>query len=294
MGPTTDTSCIFVTDLHGSMARYRRLIRLIEEETPSAVFVGGDILPSILRSSDLESFAEKFIDDFLAPELRSLRIRLGKRYPSVFLILGNDDPRAAERDILREEYATLWQYAHNRHLRFGEFNVYGYSYVPPSPFFLKDWERYDVSQSIDPGCISPEEGMYSVEVDRHAIKYATIRSDLEELVAGHDLSHSILLFHAPPYQTALDRAALDGRMVDHVPMDVHVGSIAIRRLIEQKHPLLTLHGHVHESSRLTGSWRDRIGDTHMLAAGHDGPELAVVRFRLDDLESATRELLSVA
>jgi uncharacterized protein len=294
MGAMTDSSCILVADLHGSTARYRRLIRLIEQETPSAVFVGGDILPSILRSSDLESFAEQFIDAFLAPELRSLRARLGKRYPSIFLILGNDDPRAAERDVLRAEYTDLWQYAHNRRLRFGEFDVYGYSCVPPSPFFLKDWERYDVSQSIDPGCVSPEEGMYSVEVDRQSIKYATIQDDLEKLVAGHDLNRSILLFHAPPYQTALDRAALDGRMVDHVPMDVHVGSIAIRRLIEQKHPFLTLHGHVHESPRLTGSWRDRIEDTHMLAAAHDGPELAVVRFRLDDLESATRELLPVA
>jgi Icc-related predicted phosphoesterase len=58
-----------------------------------------------------------------------------------------------------------------------------------------------------------------------------------------------------------------------------------------RQPLLTLHGHVHESARLTHSWRDRIGRTHLFSAAHDGPELALVRFELDDLEGATRELL---
>ena len=99
------------------------------------------------------------------------------------------------------------------------------------------------------------------------------------------------MFHSPPYQTALDRAALDGRMVDHVPMDVHVGSIAVQRLIEERRPMLTLHGHIHEAPRLTGTWRDQIGRTHAFTAAHDGPELALVRFDLDDLEAATRELL---
>ncbi|HUU04736.1 MAG TPA: hypothetical protein VMZ49_02545, partial [Patescibacteria group bacterium] len=74
----------------------------------------------------------------------------------------------------------------------------------------------------------------------------------------------------------LDRAALDGRQVDSVPLDVHVGSIAIRRFIETRQPLVTLHGYVHESARLTGSWQEKIGRTFCFSAAHDGPELAVV------------------
>ena len=76
-----------------------------------------------------------------------------------------------------------------------------------------------------------------------------------------------------------------------MPLDVHVGSIAIRRFIEDRQPLVTLHGHVHESARLTGSWRDTIGRTHLFSAAHDGPELALVRFDLGDIASATRELI---
>jgi hypothetical protein len=80
-------------------------------------------------------------------------------------------------------------------------------------------------------------------------------------------------------------------MVDHVPLDVHVGSIAVRRFIEARQPWLTLHGHVHESARLTGAWRDRILGTPMLSAAHDGPELALVRFDLERPETASRSLI---
>jgi Icc-related predicted phosphoesterase len=144
---------------------------------------------------------------------------------------------------------------------------------------------------VDPGCVSPEEGVRSVPVPEGETRWGTIAADIEALVGGGDLSGAVFLFHSPPHGTALDRAALDGRTVDHVPLDVHVGSIAIRRFVEARQPLLTLHGHVHESARLTGAWRDRIGRTVCLSAAHDGPELALVRFDLERPESATRELL---
>jgi Icc-related predicted phosphoesterase len=111
------------------------------------------------------------------------------------------------------------------------------------------------------------------------------------LLGEQDLASAILLFHTPPYQTALDRAALDGRMIDSVPLDVNVGSIAVRRLIEHRQPLASLHGHIHESARLTGSWREKIGATWAFSAAHDGPELALIRFDPDALDNATRSLL---
>jgi hypothetical protein len=48
---------------------------------------------------------------------------------------------------------------------------------------------------------------------------------------------------------------------------------------------------VHESARITGTWRDQIGRTQLFSAAHDGPELALVEFDLDSPEGATRELL---
>jgi Icc-related predicted phosphoesterase len=80
-------------------------------------------------------------------------------------------------------------------------------------------------------------------------------------------------------------------ILDNIPADTHVGSIAMRKIIEQKQPLLTLHGHVHESARITGSWKDKIGKTLCFTAAHDGKELALVKFDLNKPEEAVRELL---
>jgi Icc-related predicted phosphoesterase len=76
-----------------------------------------------------------------------------------------------------------------------------------------------------------------------------------------------------------------------VPLDVHVGSIAVKRFIKARQPLVTLHGHIHESAGITGSWREKIGRTHMFSAAHDGSQLALVRFDLENLDGATRELI---
>jgi Icc-related predicted phosphoesterase len=255
------------------------------------VFLGGDLLPSpFIGSSSTAPGMEDFVHGRLAVGFEHLRERLGPAYPQVLLIPGNDDGRFEEPAFLDVAGRGLWIYAHGRSVPLGEWRVYGYAYVPPTPFLLKDWERYDVSRYVDPGCLSPEEGRRSVPVPASELRYSTIREDLEDLTGDESLERAVFLFHTPPYQTKLDRAALDGRMVDHVHVDVHVGSIAVRRFIETRQPLLTLHGHVHESARLTGSWRDRIGRTHMFSAAHDGPELALVRFDLDDLEGAEREL----
>lgn len=291
--PSSDAStCFFVSDLHGRTDRYEKLFQALRQEPPTAVFLGGDLFPSYLfaLSSTPEAFPD-FADDFLAPGFARLKKTLGEDYPRIFLILGNDDVRSAEPAISTGSELGLWEYVHNRRARLSEFSVFGYACVPPTPFGLKDWERYDVSRYVDPDCISPEEGMHSVPVPDCDLRNTTIKADLDHLVGKDDLSKAIFLFHSPPYQTNLDRAALDGRMVDHVPLDLNVGSIAVRRFIETYQPLLTLHGHVHESARITGSWKDRIGRTYTFSAAHDGPELALVRFRLDDLEAATRELI---
>jgi len=65
----------------------------------------------------------------------------------------------------------------------------------------------------------------------------------------------------------------------------------MRRFIERHQPLLTLHGHVHESAALTGAWMDRIGETVCLSAAHDGPELSLIRFFPEKPAEAERGLL---
>ncbi len=285
-------TCFFVSDLHGHLSRYQKLFRLIADERPSAIFLGGDLLPSGLSAlASLDFDHVDFVNDFLVRHLTRLQEDLGQAYPRVFLILGNDDSRSEEATIIAAATTGVWEYIHDRRVAFAGHDIYGYACVPPTPFLLKDWERYDVSRYVDPGCVAPEEGRRSIPMSEHQIKYGTIKDDLSSLTGDRSIDRAILMFHSPPYKTKLDRAALDGKMIDHVPLDVHVGSIAIERLIKQRQPLITLHGHVHESARLTGEWTQRIGRTHCFSAAHDGQELALVRFDPASPAAATRTLI---
>lgn len=282
------TTCFFVTDLHGHTDRYEKLFDAIEAEAPRAVFLGGDLLPHFANTL---AGPDDLIRDFVAPGLETLKLEMADRYPDVFVIMGNDDLRVDEIAVREVAQRKLWHYIHGQRATLGGFAVYGYACVPPTPFLLKDWERYDVSRYTPPGSVSPEEGRRSVAVEPRDIRYSTIAKDLDELAGEGDLSDAVFLFHTPPHETHLDRVALDGKMIDHVPLDLHVGSIAVRRFIQKRQPLVTLHGHIHESTRLTGHWRDRIGRTHMFNGAHDGTELSLVRFNLEDPGGAKRELL---
>jgi Icc-related predicted phosphoesterase len=279
--------CFFATDLHGHLSRYEKLFAAIEEEAPDLVFLGGDLLPHAGRAAA----GEDFFRDVLGAGLKRLQRTMGASYPHILSILGNDDPRVDERGIRMLEHRGLLNYVHNRRMALGSHVVYGYGIVHPTPFRNKDWEKYDVSRYVPPGAISPEEGFRTVPVESREIRYSTISQDLQALTGDEDLGRAVLLVHSPPSETKLDRVENDGKMVDHVPLDIHVGSIALRRFIEERQPFLTLHGHIHESTRLTGSWRDRIGATRLFNAAHDGPELALIRFELNDPDGAERELL---
>lgn len=285
-------TCFFVTDLHGHLDRYEKLFKKIEAEMPGIVFLGGDLLPSaMLNFTSSNMVHQDFVSQVLGNGFRKLKETLGENYPQVYLILGNDDGKLEEPIFLDLAAEKLWKYAHNRSFELDGYTIFGYSYVPPTPFALKDWERYDVSRYVDPGCSSPEAGYYSVKVTADEKKWSTIKDDLKNLTKAKELEKAIFLFHAPPYETNLDRADLDGKMVDHAPLDVHVGSIAIKRFIKARQPYITLHGHVHETARITGSWQDRIGKTYCFSAAHDGKELALVKFDIQSPEEAVRELL---
>lgn len=278
--------CVFVTDLHGKEDRFDLLFRIIAKDRPDGVFIGGDILPG---GYGMSADSCEFMNGFGGMVRRAKEKSAGTRF---FVIMGNDDPRILEYCFLELEKEGMIYYVHQKVADFGGLNVVGYSFVPPSPFLLKDWEKYDVSRFTGVGAVSPEEGTRTVEVSPEEARYSTIEKDLIELAGLSDPGNTIYLFHSPPYETCLDRLDNDGKFVDHAPADTHVGSIAIRRFIESKKPFLTLHGHIHESIRLTGKWRERLGPTHVFGASHDGPGLAIVRFSTGDLENATREVLT--
>jgi len=277
---------LFTSDLHSSLAKYEFLFSSIIEQEPEVVFITGDLIGlSSVNNKHLPEIYD-LLHDYVVIELKQIREKLKDKYPQIFVILGNDDSKAHEAALLNISTTGLLTYVNQRIVKFLDYSISGYSYIPPTPFLNKDWEKYDVSRFVDVGCVSPEEGYRSIPITSMDIQYNTIKRDLEKLFSDADMSRMICLFHAPPYDTALDRADLDGKFVDHAPLDVHVGSIAIKEFIVGKNPYITLHGHVHESTRMTGIWKEKINNTVSFQGASEKNDLFLIKFDLEDPENA--------
>ncbi|MCC6864545.1 MAG: metallophosphoesterase [Ignavibacteria bacterium] len=276
---------IHVSDLHGSIEKYGKLGEFIKENLPEAVFITGDVLPNYYAEDP-----EEFVLNFLEPFLNLLKLKLKENYPAIFIIFGNDDP--AQSSYLFEDLnkLALIKFINNKYISFKGFNILGYPYIPPTPFMLKDWEKYDISRFVPRGAVSPEDGIRTIEIPKNIIQNNKIKDDLE-LLKGMiaDFGKTICLFHSPPIDTFLDN--LEAADISGNKIISHAGSYAIRKFIESKQPLLCLHGNLHESTELSGSWKDIIGNTFCFNAAHSGRELSVIKFNTDSLQNAERVLI---
>jgi uncharacterized protein len=97
-----------------------------------------------------------------------------------------------------------------------------------------------------------------------------IYSRLKRLVDQlEEPGQAILNVHVPPYESSLDTAYEVDEDLRYVmkggrPHEVPTGSAAVRQIIEETQPLLSLHGHIHESKGVT-----RIGRTVAINPGSD-------------------------
>jgi Icc-related predicted phosphoesterase len=80
---------------------------------------------------------------------------------------------------------------------------------------------------------------------------------------------AVLNIHVPPWESSLDTAFEVDEELRYVtkggrPHEVPTGSQAVRQIIEETQPLLSLHGHIHESKGVT-----KIGRTVAINPGSD-------------------------
>lgn len=266
--------CLFVSDLHGSMSRFESLIKYIRKERPEYVFIGGDILPhnAVEGRPGFEGIND-FIIDFLIPKFTELKKIMDCAYPEIFITPGNNDRRDLLNALEQGEKKDLWHNLHQSKKHYGKYTFYGYGCVPLTPFALKDWERYDIDNSIPAGSIGFENGTFSVPPEKELFEQ-TIEGDLDKLCSNEDQTFGVWLFHTPPHQSEFDLIKnANGN-------DLHVGSKAVADFINKKQPYITLHGHIHESFSLSGKFYETNGRTHCYSSSHIGSELAVIRFEL--------------
>lgn len=163
----------------------------------------------------------------------------------VFTMMGNDD-FSINMDVLeRAEAAGTLKIVHNKVFPIGKFNIAGYSFISMTPFIIKDWERGEDE----------------------------IADDMTQLSSMSDPSKTLFVFHVPPAETKLD-VLYNG---------MHAGSSAVLGFIRQKQPLMTLHGHIHESPDMSGSWKEKIGRTVSINPGNN----AFVLIDMDDVENSS-------
>lgn len=259
---------LFTSDLHGSGELYEQVVALAAGRKPAAVLLGGDLAPHATGAPGVER-QRVFLEGFLVEFAR--RLREASPGVELLLLMGNDD-WAANHDILERHDGALWRSMHARVTSVEGIAVAGLSWVPITPFAIKDWERWEDGDDESParlhGWLSGNEGIreYRFEPERRS---PTIAEALAELAELSPPAETVYLLHSPPRDTACDVIATRQ----------HVGSRAIRAFVETEQPRLVLSGHIHESPRVSGEWRDRLGETTVVNPGQFGsPRLSGVWF----------------
>jgi Icc-related predicted phosphoesterase len=260
---------LFASDIHAAPNLLADVTRRSVRERADALIIGGDIVPHDLPQSHalglLEAQAD-YIDNTLIPALEQLKFRHGTR---IFLDFGNDD-LAANHHRLATHQPKLLNLLHMRKVPLTKrVDLVGYMMVPPTPFQRKDWERPDaVGAPYPPGSRIQIRGYTSatgklVETTLDLDSPQTIESDLARLSRQID-RHFVFVSHCPPLDTPLDVIA----------SGAHVGSLSIRRFIEQWSAkgllLASLHGHIHESPNRTGRIATHINTTLCINPGQAG------------------------
>jgi Icc-related predicted phosphoesterase len=249
---------LYTSDLHGKTYLYHGLSEFAISLSAETIVLGGDLLPSVRQTEQRHNMIPRqknFIKQFFRPFFRKLIETTTVK--QIFLIPGNwdmgypylfDEPIKGLNDLSGESY-----------LLDNGFELIGYPFVPPTPFWPKDYEKMDDAEvdwppQANPSYIrSPNQGDQLVAVDPSLYfrQRDSIREDLERLPNPIDYKKAIYIMHSPPYGTGLDV----------IPGAQSVGSRSITAFIETHQPLLTLHGHIHESPEISGRYFDRIGNT---------------------------------
>ncbi len=275
--PTSVTKVLFASDFHGQTSAYAGLVDFARARTPNAVVLGGDLLPFPNIGEDALEVQRRFVAD----ELHVVLTTLAEYGVDAYAIHGNDDWAAALGELERLADEGWVRLIHKRSAKLAEgWSIAGLGLVPVTPFYMKDFDRRDHpgwQPAVEPPVVMlSDDGAVREDTLDTVMARPTIQEELAELVELSDPARTVYVVHTPPADCQLD--VMHG---GH-----HIGSQALRRFLEKHRPPYSLHGHVHESSELTGAIHDRVGPTLSV---NPGASLMGFRGAWLDLETGTVE-----
>ncbi|OGC03331.1 hypothetical protein A2276_00210 [candidate division WOR-1 bacterium RIFOXYA12_FULL_43_27] len=263
---------LFVTDLHGCEWKYERLFEAAKELGAEIVINGGDLFP---KSEDLfaqEKFIKNYLDKYFA--------RFNSAGIYYLCSPGNDDLMTFDELFLEvcKKYPFIIPLA-QRKVEIGGFEFIGMNWVVDYPFRLKDRCRMDTKNYVfqaqfGTGLLSTPNGFKEIsDWPAYARTLPTIEDELNRLVRPRDMEKSVYVIHMPPYGIGLDKCG----------HGAEVGSKAIYNFLLKNQPKLSLHGHIHESPKVSGQWQVKLGETICVQPGQLD-EFTYVTIDLSDMK----------
>lgn len=268
----------YCTDLHGIKWKYETILELLRKTKYDLLILGADIL--IKNVPDTYKQQQSFLIKYIPRFLDQIKI-------PVIIDFGNDDHESLY-DLFKSvvyKYDNV-NYSHMNSFKINGITFFGMHYVPDYPFGLKDWCRRDVGRLSDPiqfgdPVISTNNSYTEIDdLDEFFKKHISLGEALNSIPV-EDYTNSVLLAHAPPKFVSLD-VCIGNKQV---------GSSAVSYFIDQNQPMLSLHGHIHESHHVTGKSIAKIRDTVCIQPGQLGLKgLVYCEFDLNDIENSYRRL----
>jgi uncharacterized protein len=302
----------FVTDLHGSEICWKKFLNAGAFYKADAVILGGDItgkamVPIVQRpNGSWEASLQDHLETLeTAGEVDEFRKRVMNRgyYP---IQVSEEEYRAlqADPDLVDKRFKEVMLDGTERWIAMAEEKLAGTGIrVIACPanddmFEIDDVlanarvvETGDEDHPIELGGFT----MVSMgwtnptpwDTFREAEEPELARRIERALAAASDPSTTILNFHAPPYGSKLDNAPALNPDLTYVSGGQAlrpVGSTAVRDAVQRVQPLLSLHGHIHESRGAT-----KIGSTLALNPGSSYEE-GILQAAIVDLDPKKRKV----
>ena len=266
---------LITQDLHQSGQKWKLLTVAAQEHRPDWVFITGDILP---KSPDMFRDQERFFK----PLRRYLETMKQAGVRDVFTYFGNDDAHPLQPLLDDLDRDGLCWNMNQRVLKRDGLVIVGMNRCRDYPFGYKhwchpDWDFITCPQQLMRPVTITFDGHW-IEIagfEAHMREKPSLAELLNDLVreVGDDMPRSIWLIHQPPDRLGMDICGHGER----------VGSPAVREFIEKQQPLLTMHGHIHESPMQPGgAWRATVGRTTVLQPGQIGHRLHYVLAEVND------------
>jgi Icc-related predicted phosphoesterase len=253
---------LYASDLHGQIGHYDALRKAVAAHRTDVLVLGGDLFPDDPPEFPAEMGRRQavWVLEVFRGWLSSLLKECGDL--TVLSIFGNRDwySSAEALEELARQMPRLRPLKPDTAVELNGLSFVGYSNTPPTTCYAKDFERLDLAGDVPPAMGGARWNPRTRRVAATSSKvlytqFPSMSEDLEKLARPN--GPWVFVAHAPPYETVLDR---DHRKETR-------GSKAVRHAIERYQPLLSLHGHVHESPEVTGQFQERIGRTTAVNVG---------------------------